>query len=74
VSLGRWRAAAQMGDVQLYGRFAWWLWRTIYLSKLISSSKKFKVAVNWTVHLFMPRDISQLTEFEYENDYGCGKE
>jgi len=60
VSLGRWRAAGEVENIHLYGRFAWWLWRTIYLSKLISKAKQLKVVGDWTLHIFMPRDISQL--------------
>jgi NADH dehydrogenase len=44
----------------LWGHLAWWLWRTIYLSKLISPSKKIRVAVDWTINLFAPRDISKI--------------
>ncbi|OHB25278.1 MAG: hypothetical protein A2542_03290 [Parcubacteria group bacterium RIFOXYD2_FULL_52_8] len=59
VSLGQWRAVAQIGGMFLQGRFAWWLWRTIYLFKLISWQKKVSVAINWTINLFSPRDISE---------------
>ena len=31
------------------GFFAWWLWRTIYLSKLPRFEKKVRVAMNWTL-------------------------
>ena len=71
LSLGKWRAAGEVKGYAIYGRFAWWLWRTIYLSKLISWSKKIKVAMDWTINLFRPRDISQLSEFEQKD--GCRK-
>ncbi len=66
LSLGRWNAAGEIGKNSFYGRFAWWMWRTIYLSKLISFSKKIKVAIDWSFYLFMPRDISVI--FEKEED------
>ncbi|MBI5220599.1 MAG: NAD(P)/FAD-dependent oxidoreductase [Candidatus Liptonbacteria bacterium] len=56
LSLGRWQAIAQIGPVHLRGPFAWWLWRTIYLSKLLTGRKRLAVALEWTVNLFRPRD------------------
>ena len=60
LSLGQWMAIAEIGPLHVVGHFAWWLWRTVYLFKLISWHKKIKVAVDWTINLFSPRDISQL--------------
>ncbi len=60
VSLGQWMAIGEIGSMTLWGHLAWWLWRTIYLSKLISPSKKIRVAVDWTINLFAPRDISKI--------------
>lgn len=60
VSLGQWRAAAEIGKIHFSGRFAWWMWRTVYLSKLLSWRKRLQVAVDWTIELFAPRDISNV--------------
>ena len=60
ISLGEWNAAGEIGGVVFSGRFAWWLWRTVYLTKLLSFHKKVRVAVDWTFDLFLPRDISEL--------------
>ncbi len=60
VSLGQWEAAGTIGTVNLYGKFAWFIWRTIYLFKFISWSKKIKIAVDWTIHLFFPRDVTRM--------------
>lgn len=60
ISLGQWMAAAEIKSFFFWGHFTWWFWRTIYLYKLISFQKKIKVAVDWTLTLFSPRDISQL--------------
>ncbi len=60
LSLGQWMAVAEIGPLHVVGHFAWWLWRTVYLFKLISWHKKIKVVVDWTINLFSPRDISQL--------------
>jgi NADH dehydrogenase len=60
ISLGQWVAVGQIRNVFFWGRLAWWLWRTVYLSKLISWPKKIKVAADWFINLFLPRDISEL--------------
>jgi NADH:ubiquinone reductase (H+-translocating) len=60
VSIGRWMAVADIRGLFFSGKFAWWLWRTVYLFKMLSWRKRLKVAVDWTWDLFMPRDISQI--------------
>ncbi len=60
LSLGQWMAAGEIANFTFSGHIAWWIWRTVYLSKLISSRKKIRVAVDWTMNLFSPRDISEL--------------
>jgi hypothetical protein len=42
------------------GFVAWWLWRTIYLMKLPGFERKLRVAIDWTLDLFFPRDIVYL--------------
>ena len=59
ISLGKWMAVGGIHGFNISGKFTWWLWRTVYLFKLISFKKKVKVALDWTVNLFAPRDISQ---------------
>lgn len=60
VSLGQWMAVGEILNFTLWGRLTWWIWRTVYLSKLISWQKKIKVAIDWTINAFSPRDVSQL--------------
>ena len=38
---------------------AWWLWRTIYLSKLPRLEKKIRVALDWTLDLLFSKDLVQ---------------
>ncbi len=59
VSLGRWQAAGTVFGVYVYGKLAWFIWRTVYLFKFISNSKKFKIALDWTIHLFTSRDVTR---------------
>jgi len=60
ISLGPWMAIGEISHFFFSGHLTWWIWRTIYLSKLISWQKKIKVAIDWTVNTFSPRDISRL--------------
>lgn len=60
VSLGGSMAAGDIAGFTVSGRFMWWVWRTVYITKLISWTKKFQVALNWTITLFLPRDVSEI--------------
>ena len=60
VSLGQWQAAGMVGRFFVRGPLAWWLWRTIYLFKLVGVPNRIRVAVDWTLNLFYPRDISEM--------------
>jgi NADH dehydrogenase len=59
VSLGRGNAVARIFGITFSGVVAWFIWRTIYLFKFLSGSKRIKIAVDWTVDLFYPRDITK---------------
>ena len=59
MSLGQWMAVGQIKNFTFSGRIAWWIWRTVYISKLISWQKKLGVAFDWTIDVFSPRDISK---------------
>jgi len=61
--LGHQTACGDVCGIRFCGLFAWWLWRTIYLLKLPSLEKKIRVALDWTVDLFFPRDIVQTVTF-----------
>lgn len=63
VPLGRRSAIANILGFKCRGFFAWWLWRTIYLSKLPGMGRKIQVAFDWTLDLFLPRDIVLLKPF-----------
>ncbi len=55
--LGRRSAVAEILGFRFSGFVAWWLWRSIYLSKLPGWERKIRVALDWTLDLFFPRDI-----------------
>jgi NADH dehydrogenase len=58
--LGRRSAVAEIMGMRFSGFIAWWLWRTIYLMKLPGFERKLRVAIDWTLDLFFPRDIVYL--------------
>lgn len=60
ISLGQWLAIGEIKNIVLEGPWVWWLYRIVYLSKLLSWQKKIKVALDWTLNIFSPRDISQV--------------
>jgi NADH dehydrogenase len=61
VSIGKWYAAGEIKGVVIYGKLAWWIWRTIYLSKFASWEKRIRIAFEWTLNLFLPRDTTKLS-------------
>jgi hypothetical protein len=56
-SIGRRAGVARIFGVNFSGFFAWWMWRTIYLSKLPGLDKKVRVAFDWTLDLLFPKDV-----------------
>jgi NADH dehydrogenase len=58
-AIGRRTGVAQILGVNFSGFFAWWLWRTIYLSKLPRFEKKTRVALDWTLDLLFTKDLVQ---------------
>jgi NADH dehydrogenase len=62
-AIGRRTGVARIFGVNFSGFVAWWLWRTIYLSKLPRLEKKVRVALDWTLDLLFTKDFVQfLTE------------
>jgi NADH dehydrogenase len=57
VALGHRTAVAEVWGLKFSGFLAWFMWRTVYLSKLPGLEKKVRVALDWTLDLFFPRDI-----------------
>jgi NADH dehydrogenase len=59
-ALGHRSAVAEIMGVPVSGFLAWWLWRTIYLSKLPGWGRRLKVATSWTLDLLLPAELVQL--------------
>jgi NADH dehydrogenase len=58
-TIGRRTAVANILGINFSGFVAWWLWRTIYLSKLPRLEKKVRVAFDWTLDLMFSKDLVQ---------------
>lgn len=58
VALGHRTGAAEILGRRFSGLLAWFLWRSLYLSKLPGLEKKVRVALDWTLDLLFPRDIA----------------
>jgi NADH dehydrogenase len=60
-AIGRRTGVANVFGFNFSGFIAWWLWRTIYLSKLPRFEKKVRVALDWTLDLLFAKDLVQFT-------------
>jgi NADH dehydrogenase len=62
VAIGRRTGVANVLGINFSGFIAWWLWRTIYLSKLPRFEKKLRVALDWTLDLIFSKDLVQFLD------------
>ncbi len=58
-AIGRRTGVANIFGINFSGFVAWWLWRTIYLSKLPRFEKKVRVALDWTLDVLFSKDLVQ---------------
>jgi NADH dehydrogenase len=58
-AIGKRTGVARIMGVNFSGFVAWWLWRSIYLSKLPRFEKKVRVALDWCLDLIFSKDIVQ---------------
>ncbi len=65
--LGHHSAVAEILGFKFSGAVAWWLWRTVYLLKLPGLERKVRVALDWTLDLFFPRDIVYLRPLHFSH-------
>jgi len=61
-AIGQRTGVANILGMNFSGFFAWWLWRTIYLSKLPRFEKKLRVAFDWTLDLLFSKDLVQFLD------------
>jgi NADH:ubiquinone reductase (H+-translocating) len=65
-SIGRRAGVASILGINISGFLAWWMWRTIYLSKLPRLEKKLRVALDWTLDLIFSKDLCRSLEVRGE--------
>ncbi|BDQ31962.1 hypothetical protein NZNM25_17840 [Nitrosopumilus zosterae] len=58
--IGKRTGIASFLGMNIHGIVAWLLWRNVYLSKIPTWDKRFRVFLDWTVDVFFDRDISRL--------------
>ena len=58
-AIGRRTGVARVLGWNFSGFVAWWLWRTIYLTKLPRLDRKVRVAIDWTLDLVFAKDFVQ---------------
>jgi hypothetical protein len=68
-SIGRRTGVARVFGVNFSGFFAWWMWRTIYLSKLPGLDKKVRVAFDWTLDLVFRKDVCAVHDLPSRRDF-----
>src|SRR6266850_6766221 len=68
-SIGRRTGVARIFGFNFSGFFAWWLWRTVYLSKLPGLDKKIRVAFDWTLDLLFPKDVCAVYDFDHRRAF-----
>ena len=67
VSVGEHYAAVDLLGVKLTGFLGWFVWRTLYLSKIVGFSNKLRIMIDWTLDLLIERSIAQLQERESQS-------
>ncbi|MEX0935157.1 MAG: NAD(P)/FAD-dependent oxidoreductase [Candidatus Paceibacterota bacterium] len=60
ISLGKGDAVARVFGIELTGRIAWFLYRTAYLPQVLGWRAKLRIMFEWTLNLFLPRDLSEI--------------
>jgi NADH dehydrogenase len=61
---------AEVFGIKLSGWVAWFMWRTIYLGKFPGLDRRIRIAVDWTLDLFLPRDITEVRIFRPDDVTG----
>jgi NADH dehydrogenase len=68
-SIGRRIGVGRIFGFNFSGFFAWWMWRTVYLSKLPGLDKKVRVAFDWTLDLLFPKDLCVVYDLDHRRDF-----
>ena len=72
VSVGEHFAAVDLLGVRMSGALAWFIWRSLYLTKLVGFGNKVRVVLDWTLDLLVERSISQISATRQELESASG--
>src|SRR5215469_10014952 len=72
VSVGEHFAAVDLLGVRMSGALAWFVWRSLYLTKLVGFGNKVRVVLDWTLDLLVERSISQISATRQELESAAG--
>jgi NADH dehydrogenase len=61
VSLGRFRGVGEVKGIKVSGFIAWFMWRSYYLLRLPSLERRLRVALDWTLELFLAHDVVEIS-------------
>jgi NADH dehydrogenase len=63
-SLGRYKGVANVFGVKVKGSAGWFLHRSYHLWAMPTLGRRIRIALDWTIALLFPRDISQMGSFQ----------
>jgi NADH dehydrogenase len=63
-SLGLHKGVARLFGVNVKGLIAWFLHRTYHLSRIPSLNRKIRVLIDWTLALFLKREVVSLGQLQ----------
>ncbi len=67
-SLGRYKGVAQVYGVRVRGLAGWLMHRSYHLAALPTIGHRVRVALDWTIALLFPRDITQLGGLQHPHE------
>jgi NADH dehydrogenase len=67
-SLGLHKGVAQIYGVKLTGLAAWFMHRTYHMSRIPSFNRKVRVVVDWTLALFLKREVVSLGQLHHPRE------
>jgi NADH dehydrogenase len=67
-SLGRYKGVADVFGVKVKGFAGWFVHRSYHLLAMPTIGRRVRIAVDWTIALLFPRDITQLGGFEHPRE------
>ena len=60
MAVGERFAVASLMGMQLTGPIAWFIWRTLYIAKMVGLGNRVRVVLDWTLDLLLERSIAQI--------------